>query len=306
MDSDAEAILNIPLNPIQCEDMVTWDLDSRGCFNVRSAYRLGTTLTAQQNASSSNHQSQEGLWKKFWKINIPTKIKICGWRTFNDILPTLTNLISRGVDVHHTCVFCRKYPESASHLFWECKKVSKLWSFFCPWSYDFGLYDRGSLTPADYFMTIWKKVGSDSIDSQRIATSLILCWQIWTHRNMVTQCNNKVDMPMLEAKIQYYLAEFLHQKNLESDSCTWDFDQTADTDGGDVLQVTNHPNAVAAQRRTTLWIPPPIGSCKLNRHAMWSTKHRRGGVAWILRDWCGRPLRGGGTNVCIRFGRLLG
>lgn len=93
LESDAKAILNIPISPLVKDDEIIWDLDPRGVFSVKSAYRLGTQLQFAGAASTSNINYQEDLWKNFWKIRIPSKIKICGWRIYNDILPFLPFLI---------------------------------------------------------------------------------------------------------------------------------------------------------------------------------------------------------------------
>ncbi|MDV3146739.1 MAG: hypothetical protein Q8754_02820 [Sweet potato little leaf phytoplasma] len=50
-------------------DEVIWHLDSRGIFSVKNAYRLGMQLQDAPEASVSNVQQRESLWKKFWKTD---------------------------------------------------------------------------------------------------------------------------------------------------------------------------------------------------------------------------------------------
>lgn len=53
LESDANAILNIPLSPMNKEDIIIWHYDSKGFFSVKSAYRLGVQRQQSTEASAS-------------------------------------------------------------------------------------------------------------------------------------------------------------------------------------------------------------------------------------------------------------
>lgn len=84
LESDVKEILNIPISPLVKDDEIIWDIDPKKVFQVKSAYRLGIQLQTSLEASASNSYFKESLWKSFWKAQIPTKIKICGWKIYND------------------------------------------------------------------------------------------------------------------------------------------------------------------------------------------------------------------------------
>lgn len=149
-------------------------------FLGKIAYQLGYHIQTALEASTSNSQHMETLRMKFWKANIPSKIKICRWRIYNDTLPTLANLNNWGMDIGPICLFCNNKTETSSHLFWECKVTNVLWSKFCLQSNEICLGVRNGCTSPYYFDNIWKESGDDSLDGDRLSKSLVICWQIWT------------------------------------------------------------------------------------------------------------------------------
>uniref|UniRef100_A0A7N2R3V3 RNase H type-1 domain-containing protein n=1 Tax=Quercus lobata TaxID=97700 RepID=A0A7N2R3V3_QUELO len=48
-------------------------------------------------AESSSGVVGQSVWKKFWKLKIPNKVKVFGWRACHNALPTGQNLMKRGV-----------------------------------------------------------------------------------------------------------------------------------------------------------------------------------------------------------------
>lgn len=150
LEEEAERILNIPINPRLKEDEVIWNLDQKGKFSVKSAYRLGRSLQQALEASSSCSSLQERQWKSFWKAKIPSKIKHYGWKLYHNILPTLSNLINKGMDINFLCLMCRSKPETAEHLFWECTFAKGIWATYFP-SFNLScLDDRNGWTTKDY------------------------------------------------------------------------------------------------------------------------------------------------------------
>lgn len=77
------------------------------------------------------------------------------WRLGKDILPTKVKLQGKGIRIDTTCSFCGEYPESAKHLFVQCK-YSRL-AYFSP--------------PPDV----------DSVKTQLMCT---LLWKLWNARNL--------------------------------------------------------------------------------------------------------------------------
>lgn len=91
--------------------------DPKGFFSVKSAYILGRYLLEAGETSPSSRHHQEILWKYFWNTKIPSKIKHFGCKLYNNVFPTLVNLINPGIDINPTCFFCRDKMDTTEHLF---------------------------------------------------------------------------------------------------------------------------------------------------------------------------------------------
>ena len=67
------------------------------------------------------------IWPVLWKLSIPNKIKIFGWRACNDILPTWINLVKRRIINEDKCPICTREVETAIHVLWGCAAVIDVW-----------------------------------------------------------------------------------------------------------------------------------------------------------------------------------
>lgn len=70
------------------------------------------------------------FWKVFWKMKIPPKWKIFGWKILNNALPVAENLLKRGFQVQQECKFCGKEVETQSHLLRDCPMSRRIWKAF--------------------------------------------------------------------------------------------------------------------------------------------------------------------------------
>jgi len=97
-EHDAEQILGVKLPSKPREDVLAWHHDRKGLFSVKSAYRLAMALDEEEKGgrqSSSTNSCERSCWKAFWKIPIPHKILIFGWRAINNGLATQSNKNAR-------------------------------------------------------------------------------------------------------------------------------------------------------------------------------------------------------------------
>ena len=67
-------------------------------------------------AESSGGYVGKFIWPILWKLCIPNKIKIFGWRACNDILPTKCNLVKRKIIIDDKFHICTREAESAFHV----------------------------------------------------------------------------------------------------------------------------------------------------------------------------------------------
>lgn len=84
-------------------------------ISIKSVYHLAVLLKEQSKASSSDDPTN--YWRVVWNLHLPNKLKIFVWRCLSSILPTMTNLCSRGMQVDPRCYLCKKSEESIVHFF---------------------------------------------------------------------------------------------------------------------------------------------------------------------------------------------
>lgn len=90
-------------------------------FAVKSAYKKARqVLKGEDWAESSNGCAGKNVWAALWKLRLPNKIKVFGWKVYHDILPTWLNLIKRQIIIDNGCPICSIFPESTIHALWEC------------------------------------------------------------------------------------------------------------------------------------------------------------------------------------------
>jgi hypothetical protein len=123
---------------------------------------------------------------KLWKVDVPSKALVFGWRFLLDKLPTRSALNHRGIltnslDLH--CIFCSLSEEDCDHLFFLCPFSKEIWAAISRW--------LGKNTPTGvdrwtHFLLFGdlvrlKKGGGRVTRLIWLATM----WSIWKHRNEV-------------------------------------------------------------------------------------------------------------------------
>ena len=58
------------------------------------------------------------VWRHLWKLHLPNKIKVFGWRVCQNVLPTRENLARLKVIVDDSCECCKGNLESVLHALW--------------------------------------------------------------------------------------------------------------------------------------------------------------------------------------------
>lgn len=122
--SDAAIILALPLSDRCTSDRRIWSPDSKGCFTVKSTYRIVLELQSSELLPVTRFHSSNlcvPLWKNIWHAHIPASAKVCIWKAGVDILPTRECLVRKQVELPSTlCVLCNEVSESSLHLCCQC------------------------------------------------------------------------------------------------------------------------------------------------------------------------------------------
>lgn len=97
--TDEEAILRISLSKRYVCDSVLWMYNKNGAYSVKSGYHIARLISKEDNGMVESLEPMVGgqVWGKLWKLHVPRKIKIFGWRACQDILLTRQNLVKRRV-----------------------------------------------------------------------------------------------------------------------------------------------------------------------------------------------------------------
>ena len=68
------------------------------------------------------------VWAALWKLRIPNKIKVFGWRACNEILPMKMNLTKRRIIEEVACPICTRFSKIVVHVLWECDAAQDVWA----------------------------------------------------------------------------------------------------------------------------------------------------------------------------------
>ena len=118
---DVETICRIQLSRRHVEDCIIWMHQRKGIFTVKSAYKVARAVLSEGKVvESSRGCAGKDVWPAIWKLRIPNKIQVFGWRACNEILPTKLNLCKRKIIVDAMCPICLRFLESVVYVLWDC------------------------------------------------------------------------------------------------------------------------------------------------------------------------------------------
>ena len=128
---EAEAILSIPLSPLNQADSLVWGKTPNGCFSMKSAYRVAVKCLVdlervEEVAGCSDSSRMAQIWKSIWSIQCLSKAKHFLWRASRNILPTKQCLMCRKIIMEDCCDFCGE-SESSGHILWSCTIAKETW-----------------------------------------------------------------------------------------------------------------------------------------------------------------------------------
>jgi hypothetical protein len=187
LEIDANRILQIPITSGR-DDCVAWHYNRNGVFSVRSAYhcqwkeKYGARIAAMQGGSTSNHQ----IWKNLWKLQVPGKIKIFGWRALRGLMSCNAILANRHIIPDGGCPVCHNGAEDIKHLMFMCDRARAVWRSIGIWEKirNFLQADRSGSIVLEELIFRGEKVHSLEVG----LAELILTggWYLWWERRQLT------------------------------------------------------------------------------------------------------------------------
>ncbi|KAF7815029.1 reverse transcriptase [Senna tora] len=187
-DQTASQILAIKPSRHNIKDILFWDGNNSGVYTVKDGFKA-----ASDSSGRSTPVSQFREWDTLWKLKLPPKLKVFGWKLAHNSLPLGSNLLRKGYNIPGTCAFGCDTPETANHLFKECSFSRAVWFGSC-------LNLRSSSVPTEFslwFDNMLRDFRADRPpreDTQHISLVeefLIHCWAIYSLRNKVLFQNER-------------------------------------------------------------------------------------------------------------------
>ena len=276
---DAEQILAIKLPLSRTEDFIAWQHEKSGVYSVKSAYKLAKDIQGEEAGTrqmSSGHQHGSPAWKAFWKIPLPHKVLIFGWKVANKGLATQDNKKRRGIEISSICKICGMEEESSMHALVRCYHARSLRE---------AIREEWPLPTESFFLSLTPEsliVSTVSQDVDMGARVLLLLWRTWQVRNNITHEKEKLSFAKSVGFLTKYWTELcsLRQSHRPFDS------------KGKSLVC----NSLAAGRREVKvqgelkWERPAEGWCKVNVDGAFDPTTGKGGIGFIIRDRAGSVL----------------
>ncbi|KAL4298210.1 hypothetical protein GQ457_12G008900 [Hibiscus cannabinus] len=116
MESDANAILECPINPIR-EDLQVWGPHSLGVYSVKSGYKWISSLQSSQ-------EDRSILWRTIAALPALPKIRLFAWRLCYEAFPLGRKLAAAGLATG-LCCLCQESMETGLHAFRYCPAIKE-------------------------------------------------------------------------------------------------------------------------------------------------------------------------------------
>lgn len=124
----AIAVLKLVSLSNQMNDMLFWKHEHNGAYSVRSSYRE-IKKYERINTVGENFGAVDPFWNRLWKLQVPNKIKVFAWRTYQkSLLPYLSKLRQRLIINDELCPLYWTEVKDIYHALFECLKINLIWS----------------------------------------------------------------------------------------------------------------------------------------------------------------------------------
>ncbi|XP_074283561.1 uncharacterized protein LOC141608108 [Silene latifolia] len=121
-DSSIQQIINMEPPNVNIDDFIYWKYTSDGRYTVSSAYK---TLISDQVEINANVPMQ--FWRHLWKLKLHPCCKLFIWKLMHNALPTKDLLTKKVLPLPPFCILCKRFPETADHLFRHCEITQRIW-----------------------------------------------------------------------------------------------------------------------------------------------------------------------------------
>ncbi|GKC82324.1 reverse transcriptase [Tanacetum coccineum] len=106
-------------------DVLYWHNNPGAQFSLKSAYLLATKADEDM-AWTTISDDLNDFWRVVWKARVPSKVKLFMWRVWNNYVPIIANLQSRGLDLTSSCTHCSETTKYIVHVMFKCSIAKEL------------------------------------------------------------------------------------------------------------------------------------------------------------------------------------
>ena len=272
-EEDARLIRELPLSKRQPVDVMFWWPATDGVYSTKSGYwlgRLGHIRGWHDRFGGDNGDS----WRAIWNLGGPPKLAHFIWRACTGALATRGRLMDRHIIEDGRCPHCNEGKETIVHTIFFCSLVKSIWE-----SSSFLSYIAEG--PRDSFMSMFAWLKS-KLDVNGLLEVMALAWGAWSYRNSVVHSEpwHNIDVGV---------AGFLR---LVMDYRTY-------------ATAVHFPTQYRGVISRASWIPPGVGSFKLNTDVA-MLEEGTVGVGAVVRDCTGRVMLVGVRRYQARWKAALG
>jgi hypothetical protein len=135
---DVNRILQIPLT-LGREDCVAWHYNRNVMFCLKSAYHCQwkSKYDPRIHTLQATGESRSQAWKHLWKLDLPGKIKIFGWRALHGFIPCMSVLANRHISNIGRCLVCKNGAKDIKHVIFTFDRAKAMWSPLGVWEKKF-------------------------------------------------------------------------------------------------------------------------------------------------------------------------
>lgn len=91
------------------------------------------TVSVTSKFDTGTNAESRNIWERLWKLAIPGKIKIHGWRVLNGFIPCRCILSKRHIGDNGDCPMCPSGYEDIKHMMFTCDRAKTIWNFLGVW-----------------------------------------------------------------------------------------------------------------------------------------------------------------------------
>ncbi|GJN40248.1 hypothetical protein PR202_gb29435 [Eleusine coracana subsp. coracana] len=256
--------------------MIAWNFERNGVFSVRSAYRLGMRLYHDLGleGSSLSPEGERKVWGKFWKLRVPSKVKIFGWKIVHNGLPTRANKHYRHLDQQQECQLCGDSVEDGFHAVLRCPHAAALRQ---------AMHGEWALSAEEDLINTgldWLLMLVDRYSGEIMANLLMILWRFWSVRNGVLQAGDTISIAGSAEFLKRYMSALLQVRQC---------DDGLQKKGKACLFQAGKVEGRSRPPEDKRWVPPRNQMLKINVDGAFNEQTWEAAVGVIIRDTHGAP-----------------